>query len=124
MATIPGITEPSTISLQKADASAPPSKFGYFGYLIMGAAFIMPFVGIWTFISLNKISRPDEFMAVTMMGLFIFVTMSTVGLIVLASSGELNIDTAFLKWLAGATIAEVAGMCTIIVRAYFMAGGK
>ena len=123
MATAPVIT--AAVPTQNAPStslatSTPPTKFAYFGYVIMGAAFVLPFVGVWTFIAKNHLNTPEEFVSLTVISLFIFVTMSTIGLIVLGSSGELQISEAFLKWLAGATIAEVAGMCGIIIKAYFV----
>jgi len=89
------------------------------GYIILGASILVPFAGVWVFIQDNKLRTAQDFTALTMVGLFIFVTMATIGLIVLSSNKTLSIDPAFLKYLAGATIAEVAGMCTIIVKAYF-----
>lgn len=95
------------------------TKFGYFGYVIMAAAFVLPFCGVSFFMFWNHIGDPKVFVSLAMICLFVFVTMSTIGLIVLGSAGELNISEDFLKWLAGATIAEVAGIVLIIVKAYF-----
>jgi hypothetical protein len=127
VATNPVLSQPTPASVAATPpavstappASAPTTKFATFGYIVMAAAFVLPFIGVFFFMFHNGITRPEDFISLTLVCLFIFVTMSTVGLIVLASSGELQMDPSFLKWLAGATIAEVAGMCTIILKSYF-----
>lgn len=91
----------------------------YLGYYLMIVSVVVPTIGAWVFIAQNRLDTPQEFTGMTMVALFMFVTVSTVGLIVLAASKEIELDPSFLKWLAGATIAEVAGICTIIVKAYF-----
>jgi hypothetical protein len=95
------------------------NDFRYFGYLVMAASVIIPGAGVWSFISRNHLNDPKDFAGLTMITLFIFVTMSTIGLIVLSASNAIALDVSFLKWLGGATVAEVAGICTIIVKAYF-----
>ena len=89
------------------------------GYCLMAVSVLVPTVGVWVFIVQNRIGTPQEFVGLTMVALFMFVTVSTMGLIVLASDGALKLDPSFLKWLGGVTIAEVAGICTLIVKAYF-----
>jgi hypothetical protein len=89
------------------------------GYLLMALAVVLPAAGVWAFIANNRLSNPKDFAGLTMISLFIFVTMSTMGLIILASSKAIELEAGFLRWLAGATVAEVAGISAIIVKAYF-----
>jgi hypothetical protein len=91
------------------------------GYIFMIAGVFASLGGGWSFIAFNKKSDPKEFIGITMVALFIFVTTSTMGLIVLATCNppQITLDASFLKWLGGATIAEVAGIVTLIVKAYF-----
>ncbi|MEG9437209.1 hypothetical protein JAO29_13705 [Edaphobacter sp. HDX4] len=89
------------------------------GYFLMVASVLIPTIGVWVFIATNRLSTPQQFVGLTMVALFIFVTVATIGLIVLAAIKAIQLDSGFLKWLGGATVAEVAGICTIIVKAYF-----
>ncbi len=126
--TIPGYSASAEISSSKQGATTVDRakemlstifSFAYFGYYLMAASVLLPGTGVWVFITKNKIHSVEEFTGLAMIGLFIFVTMATIGLIVLGSKGELQIDSTFLKYMAGATVAEVAGMCAIIIKAYF-----
>ncbi len=94
------------------------------GYVFMIASVAASLGGAWVFISTNKKSNPKDFVGVTMVALFIFVTTATVGLIVLSTCDPpvMKIDSWLVKGLMAATVAEVAGICTLIVKAYFPAG--
>jgi hypothetical protein len=49
----------------------------------------------------------------------VLATTTTFAIILLWGSGQLTLDVAFVKWLGGATVAEVAGILMIIVNFYF-----
>ena len=89
------------------------------GYFLMGAAVLIPTAGVSVFLVRNGLGDPKDFISLALVALFMFVTVSTMGLIVLASSKAIELEPGFLRWLAGATIAEVAGMCTLILKALY-----
>jgi hypothetical protein len=73
------------------------------------------FIFMWT----NRINDPKDFIAITLTSLFVLVTTSTMAIILLWGAKVLELDAGFMKWLGGATVAEVAGILTIIVNYYF-----
>jgi hypothetical protein len=76
------------------------------------------------FIASNKISDPKVFIAITLTSLFVLATTSTMAIIILWGAKLLTLDQAFVKWLGGATVAEVAGILTIIINYYFKEAAK
>jgi hypothetical protein len=87
--------------------------------LLIGVVLLILALNGFVFISKNKISDPKDFIAITLTSLFVLTTTSTLAIIILWGAKLLTLDTAFVKWLGGATVAEVAGILTIIVNYYF-----
>ena len=86
--------------------------------LIILVLLILAGNGAW-FIASNHISDPRVFIAITLTSLFVLATTTTLAIIFLWGAKVLDLDKSFMNWLGGATIAEVAGILTIIVNFYF-----
>jgi hypothetical protein len=91
----------------------------WLGFILIGVVLIIlaanGFIFMWT----TKATDPGVFIAITLTSLFVLATTTTFAIILLWGSGQLTLDVAFVKWLGGATVAEVAGILTIIVNFYF-----
>jgi hypothetical protein len=87
--------------------------------MLVGAVLFILTAGCAFFILRNHISDPRVFIGMTLTSLFILATTTTLGIIILWGAGILKYESAFMNWLGGATIAEVAGILTIIVNFYF-----
>jgi hypothetical protein len=87
--------------------------------LLVGAVLFILTVGVAFFILRNHIRDPKVFIGMTLTSLFILATTTTLGIIILWGAGVLKYEASFMNWLGGATVAEVAGILTIIVNFYF-----
>jgi hypothetical protein len=87
--------------------------------ILVGAVLFILTAGCAFFIARNHISDPKVFIGITLTCLFILATTTTLGIIILWGAKVLAFDTSFMNWLGGATVAEVAGILTIIVNFYF-----
>lgn len=99
--------------IQRARTGA-PLAIGI-GLIIFG---LLPLVAIWI-VNRGMQFQLDNFVALTLLGTFVFVTVETFAIILLQGFHELELPEKFLHWLGGATIGEVATLLTIIVRAVF-----
>jgi hypothetical protein len=88
--------------------------------LVAVVLFILTFGGAY-FIARNHIHDPRVFIGITLTSLFVLATTTTLGIIILWGAKVLTFDTSFMNWLGGATVAEVAGILTVIVNFYFKA---
>jgi hypothetical protein len=86
--------------------------------LIVAVLFILT-AGCAFFIARNHISDPKVFISITLTSLFVLATTTTLGIIILWGAQKLIFEASFMNWLGGATVAEVAGILTIIVNFYF-----
>lgn len=86
--------------------------------LVCVVLFILTAGGAY-FIARNHIQDPKVFIGITLTSLFVLATTTTLGIIILWGAKVLTFDTSFMNWLGGATVAEVAGILTIIVNFYF-----
>ena len=99
-------------------------KFRDVPLLVMLVVALIPSGGVMVFIGKNRISDAAVFIALTIVCIFAFVTVCTMGLIVLNAASVIELDKDFMRWLGGATVGEVAGMLLIVVRYYFRATAK
>lgn len=86
--------------------------------LVVAVMLILTCAGAY-FIAKNHIHDPKVFIGITLTCLFVLATTTTLGIIILWGAKVLTFDAAFMNWLGGATVAEVAGILTIIVNFYF-----
>jgi hypothetical protein len=87
--------------------------------MLVGAVLFILTAGVSYFILRNHIRDPKVFIGMTLTSLFILATTTTLGIIILWGAGVLKYEASFMNWLGGATVAEVAGILTIIVNFYF-----
>ena len=87
--------------------------------LLIGVVLMILAANGFVFIASNKISDPKDFIAITLTSLFVLTTTSTLAIIILWGASLLKLDLGFVKWLGGATVAEVAGILSIIINYYF-----
>jgi hypothetical protein len=87
--------------------------------ILIGAVLFILTAGCAFFIARNHISDPKVFIGITLTSLFVLATTTTLGIIILWGARILTFDATFMNWLGGATVAEVAGILTIIVNFYF-----
>lgn len=87
--------------------------------LAMGIALIvlgmLPLLAIWILVR----SMPFEihnFIALTLVGTFLFVVVETFAVIILWGFRQIDLPQTFVRWLGGATIAEVAILLAIVVK--------
>ena len=97
----------------------PVTGWHWVGYsLVIGVLLILALSGAW-FVYSNHISDPRVFIAIMLTSLFVLATTTTLAIIFLWGAKVLDLDKTFMNWLGGATVAEVAGILTIIVNFYF-----
>ena len=87
--------------------------------MLVGAVLFILTAGVSYFILRNHIRDPKVFIGMTLTSLFILATTTTLGIIILWGAKVLTYEASFMNWLGGATVAEVAGILTIIVNFYF-----
>lgn len=86
------------------------------GLVIFG---LLPLLGIW--IVLQKIPfQLDNFIALALVGTYIFAVIETFAIIILWGLGRLYLPPKFVPWLGGATIGEIAVLLTIVVKKLFL----
>jgi hypothetical protein len=99
--------------------TTPVNGWHWVGYsLIIAVLLILALNGAW-FMHSNHISDPRVYIAITLTSLFVLATTTTLAIIFLWGAKVLDLDKTFMNWLGGATVAEVAGILTIIVNFYF-----
>ena len=94
-----------------------------FPYVLTSAAFIVVTVFSAVFMMSNKISDLRTWLALALTATFIVCCIASLALIIGLGNGTMQIDASLLKWLGGATIAEVAGIVLIVYRFFFSASG-
>jgi hypothetical protein len=92
-----------------------------FPYLLTAAAFLIVTVFSAVFMLSNSISDLRTWLALALTDTFIVCCVATVSLIIGNGNGTMKFADSFLKWLGGATIAEVAGIVLIVFRFFFNA---
>lgn len=88
-------------------------------YILVAGVMVTLVAFGWIFMSSNSISDPKVYIAITLTSLFVLATTTTLAMIFLWGAGVLNFTEKFMNWLGGATVAEVAGILTIIISSYF-----
>ncbi len=94
----------------------------FFPYAFTSAAFLIVTVFSAVFMLSNKINDLRTWLALALTATFIVCCIATLSLIIGNGNGTMKFDPALLKWLGGATIAEVAGIVLIVFRFFFAAG--
>ena len=70
----------------------------------------------------NRIADLRTWLALALTATFIVCCIATLAVIIGTGNGTMQFDPALLKWLGGATIAEVAGIVLIVFRFFFTSG--
>jgi hypothetical protein len=92
-----------------------------FPYVLTSLAFVVVTLFSAIFMMSNKISDLRTWLALALTATFIVCCIATMALIIGSGNGTMTFDPSFLKWLGGATIAEVAGIVLIVFRFFFTA---
>ncbi|GAC1418675.1 MAG: hypothetical protein NVSMB62_10640 [Acidobacteriaceae bacterium] len=71
------------------------------------------------FMMSNKIDDLRTWLALALTDTFIVCTLTTLALIIAAGTDTMEFKEDFLRWLGGATVAEVAGIVLIVFRFFF-----
>ena len=85
------------------------------GLLVFG---VVPLGVIWSFLRGRTFQLP-EFIALTLLGSYVFAVIETFAIIVLWGLGRLVLPKAFVHWLGGATVGEIAVLLSIVVKRLF-----
>jgi hypothetical protein len=86
------------------------------GLVVFG---FLPLVAIWGY--LQKLPfQLDNFVALVLLGIYVFAVIETFAIIVLWGLGRLYLPPKFVPWLGGVTIGEIAVMLTIVVKKLFL----
>jgi hypothetical protein len=93
-----------------------------FPYALTSAAFLIVTVFSAVFMLSNKIADLRTWLALALTATFIVCCIATLALIIGTGNGTMTFDASLLRWLGGATIAEVAGIVLIVYRFFFAAG--
>jgi hypothetical protein len=95
--------------------------FAYFERLAVVTIFILvlflPFIIL--FYVGGKPADLQGLVAIMILGIFSFAVMATFDVILFWGLGALSLPAAFVHWLGGATVGEIAGLLIIIVRRVF-----
>lgn len=81
----------------------------------------LPLIVGWLFLRQRQFNL-QEFVAVSIFGIYAFAVIVTFAIILLWGFKRLELSEAFVKWLGGATVAEVAGMVLCVVKYLFPSG--
>ena len=109
------IEEPIEFIEQAHVATGPELAVGL-GLVLLG---FLPFVGIWSVV--QKLTfQLDNFVALALLGTYIFAVIETFAVIILWGLGRLYLPPKFVPWLGGATIGEIAVLLTIVVKKLFL----
>jgi hypothetical protein len=92
-----------------------------FPYILTSAAFVIVTVCSAVFMTSNKISDLRTWLALALTATFIVCCIATLALVIGYGNGTMKFEESLLKWLGGATIAEVAGIVLIVFRFFFNA---
>lgn len=97
-----------------------------FPYCLTLATFAVVTIYSAVFMWSNKISDLRTWLALALTGTFIVCCVGTLALIIGYGSQTMKFQEAFLKYLGGVTIAEVAGIVLIVFNFFFKssAGGN
>jgi len=81
------------------------------GLIVFAAAIPIVAIGWW--------GRPNslaDFVTLILVGVYVFAVITTFAIILLWGLGRLDLPQKFMRWLGVATIGEVAGLVTFIVK--------
>ena len=81
-----------------------------FGCLVVGAS--------WVYVIVIR-ATPQDAITWILLGLFCFVVVETLGTILLWGMRIVGLPEKFVKWLAVATVGEVAALLAIVVKHFF-----
>ena len=95
-----------------------------FPYILMIAAFLVVTVFAAVFMMSNKIDDLRTWLALALTATFIVCCIGTLALIIGTGNETMKFSDSLLRWLGGATIAEVAGIVLIVFRFFFSANGS
>jgi hypothetical protein len=90
-----------------------------FPYFLIAFTVIIVTVFSAVFMMLNKIDDLRTWLALALTDTFVICTITTLALIIAAGTNAMTFEAGFLRWLGGATIAEVAGIVAIVFRFFF-----
>jgi len=90
-----------------------------FPYCMIGFALVVVTVFSAIFMLSNKIADLRTWLALSLTATFIACCIATMAVIIGNGNGTMKFEASLLKWLGGATIAEVAGIVIIVFRFFF-----
>ena len=79
---------------------------------------LLPFVAGYSFLW-RRTFNLQEVEAITLFATFWFAVIETFAIIVLSGMRKLYYEQGFLKWMAGITVGELAGLVYYIVKSTF-----
>ncbi|MGB8886382.1 MAG: hypothetical protein WCC87_06630 [Candidatus Korobacteraceae bacterium] len=77
---------------------------------------IVPFIFIVWYLSTRGPVAIKDFMALFVLGLYGTAVIETMGIIILRGMGRLDLSENFTKWLGAATVGEIIGLITLILK--------
>lgn len=95
-----------------------------FPFLLIGFTVFVVTIFSAYFMMSNRINDLRTWLALALTDTFVVCTLTTLALIIAAGTKQMNFEEGFLKWLGGATIAEVAGIVLIVFRFFFANAGS
>lgn len=95
-----------------------------FPYLLTTSAFVIVTVFSAVFMLSNHITDLRTWLALALTATFIVCCIATLAILIGSSNGTMKIEESLLRWLGGATIAEVAGIVLIVFRFFFATGSE
>lgn len=90
-----------------------------FPFLLIGFTVLVVTIFSAIFMMSNKIDDLRTWLALALTDTFVVCTLTTLALIIAAGTNTMTFNEDFLRWLGGATIAEVAGIVLIVFRFFF-----
>ena len=90
-----------------------------FPYAMTGFTLIVVTIFSYIFMASNSINDVRVWLALGLTDCFIVACMSTIAVIIGIANKTMVIEAGLAKCLAGVTVAEIAGLVTIVVKFYF-----
>jgi hypothetical protein len=105
--------EPERIPVRSAIVLTAFERLAALGLLAFGTA---PLILIWIKLFLTPGLDEKLWIDLTILGLFAFVAIETISLIVLRGFRRIDLSDATMKWLGAAALTEVGGLLWYIVK--------
>jgi hypothetical protein len=91
-----------------------------FPYLVMFITLVTLISFCYVFIAANRISDTRVWLALGLVSTFIYCCVCTITVFVGLAAGTWSFkDDSLIKWMGGLTVAEIAGMVTLVLTFFF-----